>query len=276
MYYAGVAGSELDVLGRVDKGQIDGSMSGGPMCMRLMPSMRIQAIIGLFQSQDEAYYTINKLNETLEKEARSSGYILLGVASVGPQILFSRKPVATVDELRRTPVWGWDMLDAFNNQIATEFGMKIVATPLPDAMRAFDSGKIDGFWTTPIAALAFQWYTRTPYLTDLRIGYLMGCFMLASRAMDRLAVDEQAIVKEAATRLFYRVEDDERRQDKALLGGIFKQQGVTLVPVKEKKRAEFFEAARVARERQGDKLVSKELLNRVLLLLADYRAEHPR
>ncbi len=39
-------------------------------------------------------------------------------------------------------------------------------------------------------------------------------------------------------------------------------------------RAEFFDAARSMRERMGDKLVPLALLQRVLGMLADYRAEH--
>jgi hypothetical protein len=46
------------------------------------------------------------------------------------------------------------------------------------------------------------------------------------------------------------------------------------VPVTPAFRAEFFEAARVAREKLGDQLVPRALLQKVMSMLADYRAEH--
>ena len=58
--------------------------------------------------------------------------------------------------------------------------------------------------------------------------------------------------------------------------GVFEKQGLKHVPVSDTFRAEYFAAARAARERLGDKLVPRALMEHVLALLADYRAEHGR
>jgi hypothetical protein len=55
---------------------------------------------------------------------------------------------------------------------------------------------------------------------------------------------------------------------------IFQKQGIKKVPVNDRFRAEFFDAARAARDQLGDKLVPKEALGRVLEVLTDYRSEH--
>jgi hypothetical protein len=65
-----------------------------------------------------------------------------------------------------------------------------------------------------------------------------------------------------------------RASDDQLLSSLFARQGLKTVPLSEAFRSEFFEAARAARTRLGDKLVPAPLLNRVLQVLADYRAEH--
>jgi hypothetical protein len=46
------------------------------------------------------------------------------------------------------------------------------------------------------------------------------------------------------------------------------------VPVSESFREEFFSAARAAREKLSDKFVKRALLDQVLKMLADHRAEH--
>jgi hypothetical protein len=73
-----------------------------------------------------------------------------------------------------------------------------------------------------------------------------------------------------------RVEVGGREIDESLLGGLLKKMGATPVPVSETFRTELFEAARRAREQVAEKYVSKPLLDRVLKLLADFRAEHPQ
>jgi hypothetical protein len=64
------------------------------------------------------------------------------------------------------------------------------------------------------------------------------------------------------------------RQDDALLGGILAKQGLRTVPVSDRFRSEFFEAAREARTKYPSSVVPEPLLQTVLSWLADYRAEH--
>jgi hypothetical protein len=97
---------------------------------------------------------------------------------------------------------------------------------------------------------------------------------MTTRAVDALPQQHRDALRMATARLAVRFDAVSRRQDDALLGGVFAKQGLKVTPVSAKFRAEFFEAARVARDRAGEKIVPRELLARVLQLLADYRAEH--
>ena len=55
-YFGGIAGNELQMLERMRKNQLDAVLSGGMMCMKLSPSMRVLRLLGLFQSRAEASY----------------------------------------------------------------------------------------------------------------------------------------------------------------------------------------------------------------------------
>ena len=73
-----------------------------------------------------------------------------------------------------------------------------------------------------------------------------------------------------------RLEEMGRDADEQLLGKLFAKQGLKTVPVDESFRADFFAQARAAREQlaAAGKLIKADLLQKVLTLLADYRAEH--
>lgn len=62
----------------------------------------------------------------------------------------------------------------------------MIRSSLKDAGKAYDEGRSDGFYVVPQAALVFQWYAQTRYITDLPIGYLQGCLLVAQRALDKL------------------------------------------------------------------------------------------
>jgi TRAP-type C4-dicarboxylate transport system substrate-binding protein len=270
-YLGGIAGDELQMLDRVRRDQLDGIASGGMLCQRLSPSMRALRFVGLFQNRDESAFVSGRLRDLFDAEFLKEGFHNLGEYGVGPDVIFSRTPIRTMSELRQARLWIWD-LDTMFGQALTSMGLRIVPKPLDGAYAAFESGAIDGFVAVPTAALAFQWSAEVRYFTDLRPSFLRGCILIASRAYDQLPIEGQQAVRQATARVIARLEEVGRSQDDALLGGLFARQGLTPVEASEAFRAEFYQAARMTRERLGAELLSPQLLQRVLTLLADFRA----
>jgi TRAP-type transport system periplasmic protein len=189
-------------------------------------------------------------------------------------VVLSREPIRSMADLHRLTFWRWD-LDEIGLMSAREMSIHVVPLPLEDAGRAYDERKVDGFFAIPAAAVAFQWFSRALHLTALNSSYLWGCLIVSDRVFAKLTMDQQQVLRAAGAKIGLRFEEVGRQQDDALLGGLFAKQGVVPQPMSDKFRSEFFAAARAARERLADKLVPAELLQRVLALLGDYRAEHP-
>jgi TRAP-type C4-dicarboxylate transport system substrate-binding protein len=271
-YMGGVAGDEKEALERIGKAQLDG-MASGIECAQIAPSMRALNVPGVVQGRDEANYVSQKLQAQFAAEAQKNGFALLFTAGLGSTMVFSRTPVRTMSELRTIKLWRWD-LDQWGVMATREMGMPVQAASLEDAARLYDDGKVDGFTTMPSAALAFQWSTQARYITDLRPGYLTGCVLVAHRALDRLTAEQQKMFRSLFAKYDALFQEMGKRQDEALLGGLFEKQGLKPIPPSEGFRSEFFETARAARERAATRFVSRAALDRVLKLLADYRAEH--
>jgi TRAP-type C4-dicarboxylate transport system substrate-binding protein len=272
-YLGGTAGDELAMLDRMKREQLDGVASGGMLCQRLAPSMRVLRIVGLFQSRDESAFVSSRLKETFDAEFLKAGFVNLGEMGVGPDVIFSRKPVTSMAELKQARLWIWD-LDQLFKQMLTSMGVSVVPRSLVSAGHDYDSGLVDGFLAVPSAALAFQWSTEVRYYAELHSSFLRGCLVMSSRAFDQLPHEGQQAVRQAAARTLARLEEIGRAQDEALLGGLFEKQGLKRVPVSATFRAEFLALALQTRERLTESAVSIDLLQRVLSLLADYRAVH--
>jgi TRAP-type C4-dicarboxylate transport system substrate-binding protein len=270
LYFGGIAGNEETTLARIRREQLDGAV-GSEMCTVLAPSLKIGRMVGVFQNRAENTYILSRLKPVIDAELLRSGFINFGEAGLGPEVLFTREPVRDLATLRRLRLWIWDSDFELPPQ-AKALGLKVVQTTLETAGRAFEEGKFDGFITIPTAALAFQWTTQTKYLTPLRISFRSGCLIIATRAFDPLPLEVQRAIKGAAGKLSQRIEDLGRREDDALLGGLLAKQGVTPVPESGQLRSEFYDAARTARP--GSRIVSDEMLAKVMGWLADYRAEH--
>jgi TRAP-type C4-dicarboxylate transport system substrate-binding protein len=275
LYLNAVAGDELQMGERIERGQLDGVASGQMLCQKVAPSMNVLRLPGVFQNRDEARDVMAKLEPTIEAEARQRGFVILGAAGLGSDLFFTRMPVHSLAELRQIKFWRWD-IDPVAIAMAREMGLPVVPTPLYEARAAYESGQLDGFVAAPSSALAFQWSADAHYVVDLHSSYLYGCLVLGEAVYQRLTPAEQTALRAGTARTLLGIEELGRKQDAQLLGGLFAKQGMHVVPVSDSFRAEYFAAAKAARDRLGDRLVPRALLERVLRLLADYRIEHPQ
>ena len=272
-YFGGIAGNEVEMIDRMRRGQLDGVASGGMLCQRLAPTMRVVHIVGLFQSRDEALYVLGRLKPRVDRELNASGFTNLGEAGFGTDILFSRAPIRTLEELQRARLWTWDLDGVYKLEMPA-LGMHAVPLPLESALAAFERGDIDGFIGIPTAALVFQWSARARYFTDLRVGYVMGCLVVTNSAFDPLPLEAQRAVHAASGRLMRHMEDTGQQQDEALLNSLFAKQGMHRVDVSQTFRSDFLDAARAARLKLGTKLTTQALLDEINGWLADYRSDH--
>jgi TRAP-type transport system periplasmic protein len=272
-YMGGIAGDEMEMLARVRRGQLDGILSGGMACETIAPSLRVVRIPGVLQSWPETSYALGRLRPIFEEEAKRNGFTYLGEAIVGPSILFTRTPVHDIAVLKRQRLWVWD-IDKMLRLVLPEMGIPVVPLPIRETLQAYEQARLDGAVTPAVVALAFQWSTAMRYYIDLRLGFVVGCLLVANRAFDALPASSQQVVRIESAKAKQRFEQLGRMQEEQLLGGLFQKQGLTPMNVDAGTRSTFFEAARGARERVAGKLVSQELITRVLGMLADFRSTH--
>jgi TRAP-type C4-dicarboxylate transport system substrate-binding protein len=270
VYFGGIAGDERQMAERVRREQLDGVFSGGILCQRLAPTMRLMRVAGLFQTRDELAFVFGRLHDQIDGELRRAGFANLGLFAVGPELVFSRRPIRTMDELERARLWTWADDPTLEPSLRA-VGLSVVGAPLDAAARLYDDGQIDGFVAPPITALVFQWSTQARYLLPLPLAGLSGCVLVANRAFDALPHETQAVIRHAAAHGVAHIDAVGREQDQALLGGLFARQGLQTTPVPIALREQYFEAAQAAREKLAG-LIDPAILQTVLRLLADYRA----
>ena len=195
IYFGGIAGDEIQVGERIRRDQLDGTVSGGMLCMRAAPSMRVMRVLGLFQGRNELSYVLGRLKPQLDEEFRRAGFVNLGARR-------HRARAHLLAQARAHARRG-------QGDQAVGLGRRRHARPGPDGARfltvradvprgggrLYDEGKIDGFVAAPAAALAFQWSARGKYLMPLRLASLDACVIIANRAFDPLPEEYKAVIR---------------------------------------------------------------------------------
>jgi TRAP-type C4-dicarboxylate transport system substrate-binding protein len=154
-YFGGIAGDEKEMIARIRRGQLDGVASGGMACSELAPTMKVIRIVGLFQSREEALYVLGRLKPRLDTEFAAVGFTNLGEAGFGSDLVFSRTPVRTFDDLKRARLWIWDIDEVYKTELPT-LGLHTTPLAVEAALPAFEAGQLDGFISIASAALAYQ------------------------------------------------------------------------------------------------------------------------
>ncbi|MCA1663118.1 MAG: TRAP transporter substrate-binding protein DctP [Myxococcales bacterium] len=271
-YLGGVAGDELTALDRIKRGQLDGE-AGAIFCQRLAPSLRAARLPAMYRTRDEAIYVMGRLRPILDDEFRKSGFANLGESLFGADVLFSRAPIRTFDELVATRLWAWS-LDPIWQQTASEIGFKTVVTTIEEHSPAWRRKQYDAFFTVPAAALAYQWSTEAAYVSDLTATVLPACMVLSNAAMDPLPLEARQVLVASSAKFMHRFNEISARLDASLVAGMFQRQGLVRVDASPELHAQFDAAAKRARDKLGAGLIAPSLLESVEKMLAEYRAGH--
>ncbi len=267
-YWAAIAGDEDQVLDRIRRDQLD-VLAGSISCTKLAPSLRVTRVLGLFQNRDESEYVIGQLRGLLDGEFRAHGFVGF-TSGLGNEILFTRTPIRSISDLRKSHPFLWSLDDLMIAQI-TALGVRPVLAHISEAAQTYEEGRSDGFIAVPTAALAFQWSARSKYFTDLPLALLPACLLISNRAIDAFPLGDQHAIRDAAAKLVSRFDDLNRTQDRKLLDELFEKQGLQRVPTSPTFRSEFFAASNAVRATIPESMVTHALLAKVLGWLADFR-----
>jgi TRAP-type transport system periplasmic protein len=265
-YLGGVAGDESEEVARIRRDQLDGA-AGAMVCEILAPSLAVTRVGGLLHNRADASRVVNQLTPTLIEEFQRNGFVFLGAAGFGLDVIFSRTPIRSLADMRRSKFWIRKYDDVLRSSLSA-IGVQIVQLPYSEATQAYADGRIDGFIATPASALAFQWATLTHAYTDIKVAYLPGCMAIATRAFDKLPFAQQQAVRQESAALAVRFEDVGRQFDHQLLDEIFDKHGLTRVVPSPAFVRELNAALLEARAKIDPKLVSPSLLARALRALS--------
>jgi TRAP-type C4-dicarboxylate transport system substrate-binding protein len=270
-YFGTAAGDELTTLARVGRGELD-AVVGSSICERVAPSLRALEVAGLVQSDEEAIEVLRRLRPRFEEESRNTPFVLLGEASIGHRVLFTRTPVATLAELRRGRYWVYDFDDVMRSQLPL-MGVNIVPLSFNQAAPAYDERRVDGFFSIPAAAVYYRYGVKARYFLDLGGMNIPGCVIFSRPLYNTLSAHEQKVLREAAERLGTRITLDGHKQDQDLMERIFPEHGLRPVAMNDAFRREFVETGLAANARLGGQLVPLDLARRVAAITSEVRAE---
>jgi TRAP-type C4-dicarboxylate transport system substrate-binding protein len=127
--------------------------------------------------------------------------------------------------MKKRRIWLWQG-DTLGDAFFTAGNLSPVPLPITEVLTSLSTGLIDTTMAPPVGAIALQWFTKTPYMTDIPIMDGIGGLVVSRRFFDGLPPDLQVILRETGNEAGQKLVAASRSENEKGMA-VLKQQGVT-------------------------------------------------
>jgi TRAP-type C4-dicarboxylate transport system substrate-binding protein len=234
------------------------------------PSFNVFDVPFFFESYDELNDVTAKLTPEISKRAEAKGFVLLNWGHAGWTQVFTKKPVRTLDELKKTKLW----TSAGNDRMVQWFksnGFEPRAMAMTDIMTGLTTGMVEAVPTTPLAAMLFQWYRQTPNMLDIGLAPVIGATLVTKKTWNAIPAADRPKLLVAAAGVQKRLEIEVPKQDAAAIAAM-KKSGLNVTDATGPEWRQALDA--LAKTMRGE-MVPPDIFDLAVKARGAYRKQHP-
>ena len=262
IFAGGVQGDEKDVVRKMRYGQLDGAALTGVGLGLIDTQIRVLELPFLFKSEADVDKVYSSMRPYFNKVYSQKGFELLGWAEVGFVKIFSNKPIRKKKDLKGMKMWMWEG-DPLAEAMYKAMGVTPVPLAITDVLTSLQTNLVEAAYAPELGAIAFQWHTKTKYMTDVNLVNGTGGVLLTKKAWSKLGAKNQKIVKDVFAAKTKELVVKTRQDNKASKQAV-QSAGIQVVTLDAKALEELQTIGNQVREDLVGKLYSRELLNKVL------------
>lgn len=272
IYGANIQGDEKTVLRKIRVGQIQAGGFTGVGMGEIAPKVRILDSPFLARTYAEIDFLYETFDAEFQQAFEEGGYVLLGWAEVGFVHVFTNTLIQKPEDLRKMKIWTWEG-DPVAEAAFGALGINPIPLSITDVLTSLQTGLVDAFYTSPLAAVALQWFTRVKYIVEAPLADASGAVLISKKYYDQLPNDLQEILLRNGKKYMTKLTHMSRDENKNALE-VLKRHGLQMIKVKEQDLTEYIRAGARARRSLVGKLYSEEFLNRVERSLTEFKNNH--
>ena len=197
IYPGGVAGDEDAMIRKMRVGQIQAAAITGIGLAYLDRSFYALHIPMMYASDEEFDYVRDRFAPVLEKNMTEKGFVVLNWGDAGWVHFFSKTLVVTPGEAKALKLFMWSG-DTTLLQLYKETGFHPVPLSTADLLPSLQTGMVNGYSSTPLASLAFQWFGLAPNMANLRWAPLTGATVIEKKAWEKIPAELRTKLLEAS------------------------------------------------------------------------------
>ncbi len=272
VYGNGVLGDEPDIVNKMRIGQIQVGVVTVVGLSKIDKAVEVLSIPMLYRDYAESDYVRSKMQPLLEKRLEAKGFKVLNWGEAGWVYFFGKTPILTPDDLKKMKLFIWgDDPDTLN--IWQSAGYSPIPLSATDILPNLQTGLINCFDTTPIAALSFQWFALARHMTNMKWCPLVGATVITTKAWNKIPpASRPAILKAAAAAGKGFRSDIRQNSDKAI--EVMKEKGLVVHDVTASQYTQWEKLFESVYPQISGKVVPADIMQMAVKYRDEYRAKH--
>jgi TRAP-type C4-dicarboxylate transport system substrate-binding protein len=268
--YSGVLGDEAEMIRKMNRRQLQAVAISGAALPSIERGVSCFQIPMMLDSYEELDYVLERIGPRLEKKFAERGYVVLNWSDAGWVHFFSKKPVATPGDLRKTKLLT-SAGDPETEALYKDFGFHVVPLPYTDVLVSLETGLIESVQGPPLYAMLDQWFGLATNMTDLRWSPLIGATLIREDVWNGIPEPWRAPMLEASRQAGLRLRATIRKLGDDAVHEMQKR-GLNVVSLDAAQVQAWRSEARAAYPKLRGKYAPAELFDEVLRLRDEFRA----
>ncbi len=270
-FTSGSMGNDVEVLRKIDAGELDGGMITGGGIGGAMADTLAYALPFRLASIEEVDFVRLKMDASIvDGIEKQSNLRVLGMAEGGFAYVFSMKRILSMDALISQRMWMPENRRAADTLTALG-ATTLVPLPLGEVRDALRAHKIDTVVVSPFGAVASQWHTEINYRLNIPLMYALSFLVVDKKVLDNMPEDDSKVLHEALKAALVRI-GAHNRSANAEAAGVLASDNIQDTSVDPSLAAAFQAASQEATERliaQG--ALSKTVVQELDTYIGDFR-----
>lgn len=271
IYAGGKMGGEAKMVSQMRLGALDAALLTVAGLSEIEPGVSgLQNVPMRFHSLDEVDYVGSKMRPMFAERMAKAGFVVLFWGDTGWVRFFSKQPMLTPEDLKKTKMFTWAGNPEFTAMLKSG-GLQPVPLETADIVPMLDTGLITSVSLPPFVALAAQVYSRAPHMLELNWAPLTGAMVIRKAVWDKIPAEaKETLLKAAEEAGRSNTTQGRAESDKAVQA--MKDKGLTVHKVTPEMELQWRKASEEFYPKIRGKLIPEEIFGEVERLLTEYRA----
>ncbi len=277
MYVGGVMGEDVDILRKMDMGQLDGCGCTALGVFKAAPEVAIFSLPSLFNNYKEVDHILKKFRKFVDNAFEKRGYIMAGLIDTGFFYLWTKNKVTNLADIRKQKMMTW--FGTVETATYAELGIRPTPISVPEVVTSLNTGLVDATYGPAPWILGTQAYTNLHYYVKQPLFYSPAAIIFSTKIQDQFRGKypdilihnfTELLIYETLTKEKIWIKDHLRPYEKKCIAA-FEKFGIKPITLNAADMATIETASKKVWTKLGGKVYPQELLDKVLKELANYR-----